>query len=161
MQNGDVLECTPEEYKEISGDKPTRFTATQRISAPIIAPHRRYGRRSKRKQSKWVGADDLFLRRAMETVPRTNKKKRKFYAKLAQMMGRTVASIKARCTTLGINRRNGASNMRSKHTWTPEEKQQLVELRQQGKTYGEIAQIMGMTDKAVYIAYKRKIGLAD
>lgn len=90
----------------------------------------------------WTNKDDEFLRRNAGLLP---------ILELAAVLKRSKTAVALRAHTLKISLRCANSN------WSLEQRAKLVEMKDGGATWGEIAKHFGRTSEACRKAYQRAV----
>ncbi|MCE5221887.1 MAG: hypothetical protein LLF98_11670 [Clostridium sp.] len=95
--------------------------------------------RIENKGKEWSKTEDCYLANYY--------KQGKKLKEIAELLSRTISAVDARLTFLGVKRTRITIN------WKPIEVEMLMQMRKEDKTYGEIAEELGRTEKSV----KRKM----
>lgn len=145
---GYQVELTPQEFRELTGQKPTMVTAhtntpsvpTKKAQTPASKPKITPPKVEHRKHQRWA-TEEIELLKALAKAGKTRKE-------AATAVGRTYVSVDLKASELGIQ-------FDDKHTWkrwTPEETGKCIALARQGKTHVEIAAALGRSEGSIHLA---------
>ena len=120
------------------GEEPEWATLKRKLDAERL-------RKTKPHNEPWTKADDQRLQRLLKQYRYT-------YTDLAEILGRSEGAVKRRIITQGITERPIRNENRP---WTPEEEKKLVEMKEQGYGYDNIAQELKRSALCVREKYER------
>lgn len=100
----------------------------------VLAKRRRLGQKKVRQKTFWLASDTQTL---------IDKHLTHTSAEIGQMIGKTTSQVCTKATQLGLPIK------KQLHTWKKAEIAQLIALKNEGKRHKQIAEILGLTVRAV------------